>query len=353
MPTARSTSGRLALIGLALATALAGCSSTKAGARPPTSASPAGAAATSGPVEALESAFESVVTSVGPSVVEISTAEGLGSGIVYDAQGDIVTNNHVVGSSTTFMVTFGDGRTVGATLVGGYPPDDLAVIKVDGTANLPPAGVFADSTTVKVGEIAFAIGNPLGLASSVTEGIVSFNGRNVSEGGGVVLPSTIQTSAAINPGNSGGALVDLGGAVIGVPTLAASDPQLGGGAAPGIGFAIPSNTVKLIAEQLVKSGKVTNSGRAALGITATDVVTAAGNQGGVLVRQVQPGSPAEKAGIVAGDVITLIGGSPTPNLPALADLLASHRPSDAVKVDIARADGTKKTLDVILGTLPG
>src|SRR5579859_4504188 len=118
------------------------------------------------------------------------------------------------------------------------------------------------------------LGNPLGLASSVTEGIVSFNGRTVSEGNGVVLPNTVQTSAAINPGNSGGALVNLNAQVIGIPTLAATDPQLGGGSAPGIGFAIPSNTVKLIAGQLVASGKVVNSGPAALGImgaTATDV----------------------------------------------------------------------------------
>src|SRR5579859_2313190 len=109
------------------------------------------------------------------------------------------------------------------------------------------------------------LGNPLGLASSVTEGIVSFNGRTVAEGNGVVLPDTVQTSAAINPGNSGGALVDLDANLIGIPTLAATDPQLGSGAAAGIGFAIPANTVKLIAGQLIAQGKVTNSGRAALG----------------------------------------------------------------------------------------
>ena len=111
-----------------------------------------------------------------------------------------------------------------------------------------------------------AIGNPLGLASSVTEGIVSFTGRTVGEGNGVVLPDTIQTSAAINPGNSGGALVDARGEVIGIPTLAATDPELGG-TANGIGFAIPSNTVKLVAPQLVSQGRVVNSGRAALGIS--------------------------------------------------------------------------------------
>jgi len=123
-----------------------------------------------------------------------------------------------------------------------YRPDDLAVIKVKGdNARLTPAR-FADSAGVPVGAITLAIGNPLGLASSVTDGIVSFNGRTVGEGNGVLLPSTIQTSAPINPGNSGGALVDLDGRVIGIPTLAASDTQLGG-AAPGIGFANPANTV--------------------------------------------------------------------------------------------------------------
>src|ERR1700760_2486077 len=165
-----------------------------------------------------------------------------------------------------------------ASLVGAYPPDDLAVVHVDGARNLTSAA-FGDSRALQVGDIVFAVGNPLGLASSVTEGIVSYNGRAVSEGNGVELPSTIQTSAPINPGNSGGALVDLAGQVVGIPTLAAVDQQEGGAAA-GIGFAIPASTVKLIVPQLIASGHVTNSGRAALGIAGADAVDELGNPAG-------------------------------------------------------------------------
>jgi S1-C subfamily serine protease len=354
---ARAGSTRaLAAAGVAGLLALGGCSSTRATVSSPKGKSPT-ITATSGAggnaVDTLESAFEAVVNKVRPSVVEISTPDGLGSGILYDSRGDVVTNNHVVGTAASFTVTFGDGRTATASLVGTYAPDDLAVIKVNGITGLPPAATFADSSKVKVGQLSFAIGNPLGLASSVTEGIVSFNGRNVSEGNGVVLPATIQTSAPINPGNSGGALVDIDGAVIGIPTLAASDPQLGGGAAPGIGFAIPSNTVKLIADQLVRDGKVSRSGRAALGITATDVVDATGQPAGVLVRAVQPGSAAAQAGLHPGDVITAIDGQPTPDLASLADRLATHRPGDGVKVTIAQPDGSKRDYSVTLGNLPG
>jgi S1-C subfamily serine protease len=208
---------------------------------------------------------------------------------------------------------FADGRTLKGTLVGTYVPDDLAVIKVS-DGNLP-AATFADSSQVQAGDVVLAIGNPLGLASSVTDGIASATGRTVSEGGGVVLPSTIQTSAPINPGNSGGGLVDLNGHVIGIPTLAAVDPQLGGGAAPGIGFAIPSNTVKLIADQLIASGRVTNSGRAALGLSGTTVTTLGGQPVGVLVRS--SAQAAKAAGIQAGDIITAVNGKPTPTLERL------------------------------------
>jgi S1-C subfamily serine protease len=300
--------------------------------------------------QALQDAYVKVVAQVRPSVVEISTDTGLGSGVVYDAKGHIVTNNHVVGGATRFRVTLADGRTIGATLVGAYPPDDLAIIQLSG-ANLPQPAPFADSSRVQVGQIALAIGNPLGLASSVTDGIVSFNGRTVAAGPGVVLPSTIQTSAPINPGNSGGALVDLEGAVIGIPTLAATDPQLGGGAAPGIGFAIPSNTVKRIADQLVRTGKVTDSGRAALGIAGTDVVGSSDEQIGVLVRGVRPGSAAAKAGIAPGDVITSVDGTRTPDLVTLTELLAAHKPGDRVRVEILHPDGTRDSKDVTLDPL--
>ena len=184
------------------------------------------------------------------------------------------------------------------------------------------------------------MGNPLGLTGTVTDGIVSATGRTVSEGQGssAVLISAIQTSAAINPGNSGGALVNLAGQVIGIPTLAATDPQLGGAAA-GIGFAIPSDTVTSIAAQLVAAGKVTSSGRASLGITAQTVADAAGQPAGVGIVGVTPGGAAARAGISAGDIITALAGQPTTSLAALQSVLAAHKPGDRVQAQLTR-DGT-------------
>jgi len=336
---------------MAMAAAAVGCSATP---KPTAKAAAGGSTTTPGKAGAggasgLQDAYEQVIDRVRPEVVEISTSQGLGSGIVYDDKGDIVTNAHVVGSSTTFRVTLVDGRSIDATLVGTYPTDDLAVIKVS-TGGLTPAR-FADSGQVRVGELVLAVGNPLGLESSVTDGIVSSTGRTVSEGGGVVLPSTIQTSAAINPGNSGGALVDLNGDVIGIPTLAAVDPQLGGGAAAGIGFAIPSNTVKRIADQLIATGKVSDSGRAALGISATTASTFGGNPIGVLIRAVQPGQAAEQAGINPGDILTAINGKPTKSLDALQTVLADLAPGQEATAEVTGPDGQKRVLKVTLGRL--
>jgi S1-C subfamily serine protease len=272
--------------------------------------------------------------------------------VIFDGQGNIVTNFHVVGNATQFQVTFFDGQTVPAKLVGTYPPDDLAVIKLS-QGKAVQAATFADSTKLQIGDICLAIGNPLGLASSVTEGIVSFNGRTVPEGNGVVLPDTVQTSAAINPGNSGGALVDINAQVIGIPTLAATDQQLGGGAAPGIGFAIPSNTAKLIASQLVSQSKVTNSGRAALGIAGATAMTPTGKPGGVIVTSVQSGGPAAKAGIKPGDVIQQINGKATPTLSDLQGLLAELKPGETASVTVLQPDGSQKTIQVQLSDLTG
>jgi len=183
------------------------------------------------PAQSFQEALVLVVKNVSPSVVQIEDSIGLGSGVVLDNNGNIVTNAHVVGTAKAFVVTTSSGKRYPARLVGAFPPDDLAVVKVSG-ATLKPA-LFADSAKLQVGDIALAIGNPLGLRSSVTEGIVSAIRGPVSEGNGNTLPSVVQTSAAINPGNSGGALVNLNGRGIGVPTLAATDPELGGSAAPG------------------------------------------------------------------------------------------------------------------------
>jgi putative serine protease PepD len=296
---------------------------------------------------ALQSAFVRVVHDVSPSVVQIQTSRGLGSGIVFDDARNIVTNAHVVGDAETFRVTLASGQRVQASLVGRWEPGDLAVVHAR-SGDLKPAS-FADSSKLKVGQIVMAIGNPLGLRSSVTQGIVSSLGRTVSEGtGGATLPAAIQTSAAINPGNSGGALVDLDGDVVGIPTLAATDPELGGGQAPGIGFAIPSSTVSSIARQLIDTGHVTRSGRAELGV---QVATVTG--GGVAIVGVTGGGPADKAGLSRGDIIVALDGKPTRDVSALTSVLAGLKPGRRVEITVRGADGNRRQHEITLGQLEG
>jgi putative serine protease PepD len=339
--------------GVIVALLLAACTSgsTQHASAPSSTPTTTGASSASPSAQALQSSYIDVVNKVRPSVVEITTDTGLGSGVIYDNKGNIVTNDHVVRGATSFQVTLVDGKNLPAKLVGEFAPDDLAMVNVSGANNLTPA-TFADSSKVQVGEIALAIGNPLGLSSSVTNGIVSFNGRTVSEDRQVTLASTIQTSAPINPGNSGGALADLDSNVMGIPTLAATDQQ-SGGAAAGIGFAIPSNTVKLIAGQLASQGKVTNSGRAALGVSATTGYNGSGQPGGVIIVQVQPGGGADKAGIKAQDVITSVNGQKITSQSSLNDVLAGLAPGDQAKVTVVQTDGSQKTVTVTLGQLPG
>jgi S1-C subfamily serine protease len=295
---------------------------------------------------ALQGAIVKVVQSVSPSVVQIQDQVGLGSGIVLDASGYIVTNNHVVTGAKSLTVTTTDGNRYPARLVGSFPPDDLAVIKISG-AHLR-AATFADSSKLSVGDLAIAIGNPLGLRSSVTDGIVSAFRQAVQEdNNNVTLPSVIQTSAAINPGNSGGALVDIQGRVIGIPTLAATDPELGG-SAPGIGFAIPSSVAEDIAGQIVTYGKVVNSHRAYLGIRVGETT---GND--LYVGSVTPGGPAAKAGMQVGDRIVSVAGTPTSTTSMLSAVLAELKPGQKVPVVIKPRNGSTSTLQVTLGTYPG
>jgi S1-C subfamily serine protease len=295
---------------------------------------------------ALQSQFVAVVKTVSPAVVQIQTSAGLGSGVVLDDQGHIVTNAHVVGKFHEFTVTLASGSVHKASLVGSYPPNDIAVVRLSGTKPQPAS--FADSSKIRVGDFAFAIGNPLGLRSSVTEGIVSSVGRTVSEGNGATIPSAIQTSAAINPGNSGGALVDITGRVMGIPTLAATDPEFGGAQTPGIGFAIPSNTARQVAGRLISSGHVPTAQRAYLGVGAATIVG-----GGVLVESVQQGGPADQARIKPGDVIVGLAGKRTPTTEALALVLTELKPGQSVKVNLVRRSGQRATVTVKLGTAPG
>ncbi|MFE9607692.1 S1C family serine protease [Streptomyces sp. NPDC006012] len=302
----------------------------------------------------LQNAYQRVIKNVLPSVVQIQGTRDLGSGVVYDDNGHIVTNAHVVGDEKVFRVTTANSETpLTARLVYSYPEQDLAVVKLDRIPEGLKGARFGDSEKVEVGQIVLAMGSPLGLSSSVTQGIVSATGRTVSEGSsgggtGATIANMVQTSAAINPGNSGGALVNLDGEVIGIPTLAAADPELGGSAAPGIGFAIPASMVRTIADQIVKQGRVTDSGRAALGITARDVVDDSFRPAGVAVVAVQTGGAAEQAGIRPGDVITRIGNTDITTLTSLSEALAAHRPGQRTTVTYTR-DGTEQTAKVTLG----
>lgn len=302
----------------------------------------------------LQAEYQSVIENVLPSVVQIDASDSLGSGIVYDTKGHIVTNAHVVGKEKTFKVSSATGEKVlSASLVAAYPEQDLAVIKLDHVPKGLKAPKFGDSEKVAVGQIVLAMGSPLGLSSSVTQGIVSALGRTVSEssaggGTGATIPNMVQTSAAINPGNSGGALVNLNSEVIGIPTLAASDPQMGGSAAPGIGFAIPASMVKTVADQIIKNGKVTDSGRAGLNITGRTVVDNNYKPAGVALVSVSKGGAAQKAGLRVGDIITKLGNMPVTTITSLSEALAADKPGQKVTVTYLRNEA-EKTAKVTLG----
>ncbi len=269
----------------------------------------------------LQAQYERVVAAVLPSVVEITGKDSAGSGVVYDNKGDIITNDHVLGKAKTVEVLPATGtRLVQAKLLGRFPPDDLAVIRIERDAGSLKPARFTGSADAQIGEIVLAMG-PLGLTDSVTQGIVSATGRTVTAAGEpgtaeAYITGAIQTSAAINPGNSGGALAVMSGQVVGIPTLAARDPEAGG-AAQGIGFAIPSDTMKDIAGQLITHGKITHSDRASLDIEAQTLASSAGKSAGVLVMKAAQGGAAAAAGIRQGDVIVSLDGQATPTVAVL------------------------------------
>ncbi len=253
---------------------------------------------------------EAVIAKTRPTVVQVDVVsaqgKGLGSGVIIDKRGYIITNYHVIQKANMIDVVLYDGQVLPARLTGRDPPDDLAVLQVNpGQASLAMA-VLGDSSRLKVGQTVLAIGNPLGITQTVTSGIVSALQRSVS-----TIPDAIQTGAPINPGNSGGALVVLQGNLVGIPTSVAIDPEFKT-PANGVGFAIPSNRVAFIAPQIIETGKVTNSGRASLGVKVTDVdPTLAAQNGlatnrGALIVAVVPGGPADKAGLTPCDVIVQI-----------------------------------------------
>jgi S1-C subfamily serine protease len=211
-----------------------------------------------------QAAREAVLAKVRPAVVEVNvtTDQGgaIGSGVIIDSRGYIVTNNHVVDGAQSMIVTLYDGTNLPAQLVGTDPTDDLAVIQITPPSKGLTVATIGDSSKLAVGQDVMVIGNPLGITQTVTNGIVSALGRSVSEGqGGATIPDAIQTDAAINPGNSGGALVDMQGNLIGIPTLTAIDPEFNTPAS-GVGFAIPSNRVSTVVPQIISTGSASQNG---------------------------------------------------------------------------------------------
>ena len=300
-----------------------------------------------------------------PSVVYVDNVGiGSGSGVIYDSTGDIVTNAHVVSGEQSLKVTLSTGKTYTATLRGTDVADDLAVIHI--SASGLPAAHFAGQGDFQVAQEVLAIGSPLGLQQTVTSGLISALGRTVQESTGAYLPDAVQTSAPINPGNSGGALVALNGAVVGIPTLEATDPQNNnGGAAQGIGFAVPSYRVTEIAHQIIVDGKVLHTGRAYLGVGATDSSSAGSGNGnpffgfgsptpsvpGALVNNVAQGSPAASAGIQQGDVITAVNGQAITSESDLLVALAHAKPGQSITITLNR-NGQTLTVHATLGELP-
>lgn len=268
--------------------------------------------------------------------------QGMGTGVIVDARGYIVTNNHVVGEADELLVRLHDDkRTYKATRVGTDPRSDLAVIKIDGPSSLAPARL-GDSDSLKIGEWVVAAGNPFGLDNSITAGIVSAKGRSLANSGN--YEDFIQTDAAINPGNSGGPLVNLDGEVVGINTAIFSRS----GGYMGIGFAIPSNMVKRVYKELIDKGKVV---RGWLGVAiqelSEDLAESFGykSTSGALVGQVQPGSPAEQYGIKQGDIITLFDGKAVTDVNQLRNMVAATTPGTKVDVQVVRA-GRTETLSV-------
>lgn len=308
----------------------------------------------------IESVREAVIAKVRPAVVQVNvTLQGgsaIGSGVIIDGRGYIVTNNHVVSGAQTLEVVLYDGTRLTAQVAGTDPADDLAVIKVSPPKQGLTTVKLGDSSKLTVGQDVLAIGNPLGITQTVTNGIISALGRNVSEGqGGATLPDTIQTDAPINPGNSGGALVDMQGNLIGIPTLTAIDPEFNTPAS-GVGFAIPSNRVSFIAQQIISTGQVTHTGRAVLGVHVASVTPQLAAQNnlsvdhGALISDTVGGGPAASAGLQAGDVIVQINNTPVNDVSSLGDALLNKNPGDTVAVHIYRGS-QQLTINVKLGEL--
>ncbi len=263
-----------------------------------------------------------------------------GSGFVYDNQGHIITNQHVVDGAESVSVRFADGSTHDATVVGSDPSTDLAVLKVDAPASLLKPLRLGKSSELAVGDGVIAIGSPFGLEQTVTTGIVSALNRQINSPNGFAIDDAIQTDAAINHGNSGGPLLDLEGRVIGVNSQIESES----GGNDGIGFAVPSDTVARIAADLIADGEVEH---AYLGVATGD--TSSGE--GASIAEVRPGTPAAAAGLREGDVVTEIDGEAVADADELRTLIDARQPGDSIELTIVR-DGGEQTIEVELASRP-
>jgi 2-alkenal reductase len=340
----------------------------------PTTSAPAPTTVPAAPVTDTESAVVQAVKQVSPAVVTVintlkadaqpsdaqrnpfpfpqqdQAQRASGSGVIISQDGYIVTNNHVIENQGSLAVLFADGSRHEASLVGADPLQDLAVIKISDP--VPAVAALGDSTALQPGQTLIAIGSPLGdFKNSVTVGVVSALNRSVP---GSSMEGLIQTDAAINHGNSGGPLVDLRGEVIGINTLVVRGSGITPDQAEGLGFAIPSQTVKTVSDQLIADGKIAYP---FLGVSygMIDAELAAENnlpvQNGALIGEVQPNQPAAKAGLQEGDIITALDGLKLGSDTSLRGALLQRKPGDTVKLEVLR-NGQTLTFDVTLTTRP-
>jgi serine protease Do len=354
---------RLVLLVVPVAVLLVGCSDELG----PRQANVAQAPAQASPQIPEDEPVAQVASQVEPSVVQVNVeaiqntpfgaerGSGVGSGVIYRRDGYIITNNHVVEGASEVNVAFADGTTERAEVVGRDPNTEIAVVRVD--RDDLPAAKFSESEDLVAGQLAVAIGSPSGFESTVTAGVISGIGREfppeLTGGFDPSLVDLIQTDAAISPGSSGGALADRDGEIIGINVAYLSQTETG---APvqGIGFAIPSDTAVSVADQLIETGEVSS---AYLGVVTTDLSQEDAERfdlpvdSGAIVRDVEPGSGAEEAGVRRGDIIVALGDASIENTGDLLGALRDYRPGDTAELTLFR-DGEEQTLSVTLGERP-
>ncbi|KWV52870.1 2-alkenal reductase [Bradyrhizobium macuxiense] len=328
--------------------------------RAPWTGSPARAVTERGALSDVEKANVEIFEKVSPSVVQVVAqttsnplseeqegGEASGTGIVWDNEGHIVTNNHVVQNASQVAIRFASGEAVRAEIVGTAPNYDLAVLRIRSARTLPPPVAIGSSADLKVGQFAFAIGNPFGLDQSMSSGIISALKRRLPTSSGREISNVIQTDTAINPGNSGGPLLDSAGRLIGVTTAILSPS----GSNAGIGFAIPVDIVNRVVPELIRSGRVPTPG---IGIvTANEAVATRLGAEGLIVVRTTPGSPAERAGLRGvnlstgelGDVITAVDGKPVHRLSDLSDAIEQVGVGKKIRLSVKR-EGMARDVEV-------